>query len=333
MKPKKILDVDAPLVDNAITLWRMGELVAMPTETVYGLGADATNGQAVAKIYSVKSRPQFNPLIVHVADVATAQKYVQWNDTAEMLARAFWPGPLTLVMKRRLYCRISDLVSAGGDTIAVRIPSHPLVQKMLAGFGGGIAAPSANRSGRISPTCAQHVREELGDNVKLIVDGGACTVGLESTVLDISGAAPTLLRAGTITRKAIEALLYPEEDKANKKTPQAAYRGLRTPDMDDGLKSPGMLASHYAPSIPVRLNVEEVAEDEALLAFGEPLNGAATTLNLSETGDMLEAAANLFAHMRALDVPTHRAIAVMPVPNIGVGEAINDRLWRASAGR
>ena len=305
----------------------------MPTETVYGLGADATNGQAVAKIYAMKTRPQFNPLIVHVADIATAQKYVMWNDTAEKLAAVFWPGPLTLVLKRRVYCRISELVSAGGDTLAIRIPSHPLAQRMLVGFGGGIAAPSANRSGRISPTSAQHVVEELGDQVKLIVDGGPCQFGLESTVVDVSGLAPVLLRPGSITRAELEAVLFSDQDHKKKSVAHAARMELRTAQTKGALKSPGMMESHYAPSLLVRLNVEEVAADEALLAFGPALAGAATTLNLSETGDMLEAAANLFAYMRALDVAPHRAIAVMPVPNSGIGEAINDRLWRASAAR
>jgi L-threonylcarbamoyladenylate synthase len=335
MKRPEILDVDVKLVDNAVTLWRAGELVAMPTETVYGLGADATNGQAVAKIYSMKARPQFNPLIVHVADVTTAKKYVQWNDTAEKLAAAFWPGPLTLVLKRRIYCHINELVSAGGSTLAIRIPSHPVAQQLLKAFGGGIAAPSANRSGRISPTTAQHVRDELGDAVKLVVDGGPCEIGLESTVVDLSGEAPTVLRPGSITRAAIEAVLFTADEANEKKAAHAARQELRLADTDGGeLKSPGMMETHYAPELPVRMNAETVDADEALLAFGPtPIEGAATTLNLSETGDMIEAAANLFAYMRLLDVPAHRAIAVMPIDNTGIGEAINDRLWRASAAR
>ncbi|MFZ4540803.1 MAG: L-threonylcarbamoyladenylate synthase, partial [Rickettsiales bacterium] len=209
MNRPEILHIDNSLVDNAVTLWRKGALVALPTETVYGLGADATNGEAVASIYMVKARPQFNPLIVHVADIATAKKYVEWNDTAEALAQTFWPGPLTLVLKRRADSPISELVSAGGDSIAIRIPSHPVALQLLKAFGGGIAAPSANRSGRISPTTAQHVRDELGDRITLIIDGGACEVGLESTVLDVLGEGPVILRPGSITREMIEAVLPP----------------------------------------------------------------------------------------------------------------------------
>ncbi len=308
-------------MDNAVTLWREGGLIAMPTETVYGLAADATNGEAIARIYALKSRPQFNPLIVHVADTRAAIRYVEWNDTAELLAEAFWPGPLTLVLKRRARSRISELVSAGGDTLAVRVPAHPVALELLQAFNGAIAAPSANRSGRVSPTTAQHVRDEFGDDAPLIVDGGACAVGLESTVLDISGDAPVLLRAGAVTREMIEAVLNVKVINAQ----QAS---------DGALKSPGLLASHYAPSIPVRLNALDVASDEALLAFGpSPLTGAATTLNLSPRGDLIEAAANLFAYLRALDVPAHRAIAVMPISTEGIGEAILDRLTRASVGR
>lgn len=325
-------------MDNAVTLWREGGLVAMPTETVYGLAADATNGEAVARIYALKSRPQFNPLIVHVADTRAAIRYVEWNDTAELLAEAFWPGPLTLVLKRRARSRISELVSAGGDTLAVRVPAHPVALDLLQAFNGAIAAPSANRSGRVSPTTAQHVRDEFGDEAPLIVDGGACEVGLESTVLDISGDAPVLLRAGAITREMIIRVIEGGLTPYASLTPavNGSREALRTPNQPFGeaLKSPGLLASHYAPSIPVRLNVLDVASDEALLAFGpSPLTGAATTLNLSPRGDLIEAAANLFAYLRALDVPAHRAIAVMPIPSAGIGEAILDRLTRASVGR
>lgn len=325
MKRTKILDIDKMLVDSAVTLWRAGELVALPTETVYGLGADATNGQAVARIYQVKSRPQFNPLIVHVADVPTAQKYVVWSDAAEALAQKFWPGPLTLILPRRADCLVSELVSAGGDTLAIRIPSHPVARQLLAAFGGGIAAPSANRSGRVSPTTAQHVRDELGNDVKLIIDGGACTVGVESTVVDLTGEAPVILRPGAVTRAMVEGVFSLQLPVVSKEDLQ-----LSLPS-NPAFKSPGQLASHYAPSIPVRLNTVEVAADEALLAFGPtPMVGAATTLNLSPKGNLIEAAANLFAYMRALDTPNHRSIAVMAIPNEGVGEAINDRLARAS---
>ncbi len=311
MKPAVILDVEASLVDKAISLWNAGQLVGMPTETVYGLAADATNGEAVARIYSLKSRPQFNPLIVHVAYVGMAELYVEWNDMAEALADAYWPGALTLVLKRRADSPISELVSAGGDTIAIRCPVHPVAHQLIAAFGRGIAAPSANRSGRVSPTTAQHVRDEFGEAL-FTIDGGACSLGIESTVVDATGERPVILRPGSITRAMIEKVVGPVAEG------------------DGTIKSPGQLESHYAPSIPVRLNATEVAADEALLAFGAPLAGAAQTLNLSERGDQLEAAANLFAHLRALDDAAFTAIAVMQVPEIGIGEAINDRLRRAS---
>jgi L-threonylcarbamoyladenylate synthase len=306
-------------VDKAISLWRSGELVAIPTETVYGLAADASNGEAVAKIYAMKARPQFNPLIIHVVDVATAKRYVEWNADAQLLANAFWPGPLTLVLRRRADSPISALASAGGGTLAIRIPAHPVARQLLAAFGGGIAAPSANRSGRVSPTTAAHVRAEFGDALPLIIDGGACDVGLESTVIDLSGDALAVLRLGAITREMLEKTLG---------------RPLAVSSDSGAPKSPGMLLSHYAPSIPVRMGAKQVAADEALLAFGAaPLSGAGAMLNLSASGDVVEAAANLFAHLRALDDGRFRAIAVMPIPNTGVGEAINDRLTRASAGR
>ena len=318
MNHRDIPYIDPVLVDKAVTLWGAGELVAIPTETVYGLGADATNGQAVAKIYSVKSRPQFNPLIVHVSDVATAQKFVEWTPLAEQLAARFWPGPLTLVLKRKSDSPISELVSAGGDTIALRMPSHPVALQLLRAFGGGIAAPSANRSGRVSPTTAAHVESELGDVLPLIIDGGPSDVGLESTVLDLSGEAPVILRPGSVTRAMLEAVLGTALMNAH-----AAKGAL--------LKSPGQLESHYAPSLPVRLHATDVRADEALLAFGSQLpQGAATVLNLSPSGDLIEAAANLFAYLRALDDARYAGIAVMPIPHEGIGEAINDRLKRAA---
>lgn len=317
MNPPQIPYLDVSLVDKAISLWKSGQLVAIPTETVYGLGADACNGLAVAAIYHVKSRPQFNPLIVHVANAAIAQRYVEWTPLAEKLAAAFWPGPLTLVLKRRADCPVSELVSAGGDTIAIRVPAHPVTQQLLEAFGGGIAAPSANRSGRISPTTAQHVRDGLGDAVPLVIDGGPCEVGLESTVIDLSGAAPALLRPGSITRAMLEKALG-----------QPVLTGAQG---EGALKSPGQLESHYAPRIPVRLNAADVAADEALLAFGTPvIAGAAHTLNLSPSGDLIEAAANLFHHLHVLDDARYRAIAVMPIPTTGIGEAIADRLKRAA---
>lgn len=318
MHPHKILHVDACLVDKALSLWQLGQLVAFPTETVYGLGADATNGEAVARIYAVKSRPQFNPLIVHVADADAAKRYAEWNPLAEALSGAFWPGPLTLVLKRRANCAISSLVSAGGDTIALRVPAHPVAQALLRAWDGGIAAPSANRSGRVSPTTATHVHEELGSAIPLIIDGGACTVGIESTVVDCTGDRAVILRPGTITQENIAACV-----------PLAS---THTSGMAGGvILAPGQLASHYAPSIPVRCQATSVGPNEALLAFGSPvLQGAARTLNLSAKGDLLEAAANLFAYLRTLDDAAYAAIAVMPIPKEEIGIAINDRLRRAA---
>jgi L-threonylcarbamoyladenylate synthase len=318
MKPAETLHIDATLVDNALTLWREGKLVAIPTETVYGLAADATMGQAVASIYAMKSRPAFNPLIVHVASIEMAQAYGVWSAQAEALARAFWPGPLTLVLPSVAGSAMCDLVSAGGDTVAVRMPNHPIARQLIAAYGRGIAAPSANRSGRISPTTAQHVRDEFGSALPLIIDGGACTLGLESTVVDLSGAEPALLRPGSITAAMLASHL-----------PTLVLPSRAT---GTSLKSPGLLHAHYAPSIPLRLDAQSVASDEALLAFGpHPLPGAAATCNLSPEGSLIDAAANLFAMMRLLDQPSYRAIAVMPIPDDGVGVAICDRLQRASA--
>ena len=314
----KLPDIANELVDKAVSLWQGGEVVAIPTETVYGLAADACNGEAVARIYVLKSRPQFNPLIVHVADANIAKNYAEWNPLAEALVDAFWPGPLTLVLKRRADCAISELVSAGGDTLAIRVPAHAVALQLLRAWGGGIAAPSANQSGRVSPTTAQHVRDEFGHALPLIIDGGACDIGIESTVVDCTGTAPVILRPGAITRVMVEQVVSCELSVVSE---QAA----------DHLRSPGQLASHYAPSIPVRLHVTEVREGDALLAFGaHELLGAAQTLNLSPTGNLIEAAANLFAYLRALDDAKFSAIAVMPIPNDGIGEAINDRLTRAS---
>ena len=316
-------DVDVTLVDKAISLWKSGQVVVFPTETVYGLGADATNAHAVARIYEVKSRPRFNPLIVHVASIDRAKTYGVWNHAAEVLAHHFWPGPLTLVCARTADCPISDLVSAGGDTVAIRIPRHPTALALLHAWEGGIAAPSANRSGRVSPTSAEHARAELGDAVPLIIDGGLCDIGLESTVIDVSGDHPVILRPGGITRP----MLHPLVEKNRFE--------LRFAHDDAGhgtLKSPGQLASHYAPCIPVRLNARDVASTEALLAFGTPVPaGAKRVMQLSERGDLVEAAANLFSALHTLDSKDYACIAVMPIPETGIGEAINDRLRRAAA--
>jgi len=314
------LSVDRVSIDEAARLIREGELVAFPTETVYGLGGDATNERAVAKIFEAKGRPQFNPLISHVLDAGEAKRLVQWNDVADKLAARFWPGPLTLVLPRAKNSPIALLATAGLDTAAIRAPAHPMAQALIRAAGRPIAAPSANRSGAVSPTRAEHVAESLGARVKLILDGGPCEVGLESTVLDLTTATPTLLRPGGATREAIEAVTGP------------VALSDAIPSGDAAHKSPGQLASHYAPARPVRLDATSVAADEALLAFGpQPLTGARQTVNLSPSGDLTEAAANLFAHLRALDQPGIARIAVMPVPQTGLGLAINDRLRRAAA--
>lgn len=305
------------MIAEAARLIRDGELVAFPTETVYGLGADATNERAVAKIFEAKGRPHFNPLISHVLDAAEAQRFVRWNDTAEKLAARFWPGPLTLVLPRGVNSPIALLATAGLDTVAIRAPAHPMAQALIHASGRPIAAPSANRSGAVSPTLASHVAQSLGDRVKLILDGGPCTVGLESTVLDLTTATPTLLRPGGATREEIETVIGP------------VALSNAIPNGDAAHKSPGQLASHYAPSRPVRLEAVAAEAGEALLGFGP--NAPAAMLNLSKTGDLAEAAANLFAHLRALDSPGVTRIAVMPIPQTGLGLAINDRLRRAAA--
>lgn len=304
----------------AATLLKNGGLVAFPTETVYGLGGDATNERAVAAIFEAKGRPQFNPLISHVLDAEEARRFVRWNDTAERLAAKFWPGALTLVLPRCEGSTIALLATAGLDTVAIRAPSHPVAQALIRAAGRPIAGPSANRSGAVSPTRAEHVAESLGERVPMIIDGGPCLVGVESTVLDLSGDAPVLLRPGGVSREAIEAVIGPI----------ALSDAL--PAGDAARNSPGQLASHYAPSRPVRLDATAVGADEGLLAFGPGVpQGAMLTLNLSPTGDLGEAAANLFAMMRALDRPGIGRIAVMSIPETGLGLAINDRLRRAAA--
>ncbi len=293
-----------------------GDIVAFPTETVYGLGANALDPRAVAKLFAAKERPRFNPLIVHVPNLAEATEHALINEPGRKLADAFWPGPLTLVLKKRSTCGIADLVSAGLDTIAVRIPAHPVAQELLAKAGVPIAAPSANRSGRISPTTAQHVEAELGDVPAMILDGGPCPLGIESTVVSLVGRDPVLLRAGAIPREPIERILG---------TPLAAG------EKAEPASSPGQLASHYAPNTPLRLDAIAVGPDEALLAFGgEVPAGARVTVNLSPSGNLEEAAAKLFAALRELDQSRASAIAVMPIPGTGLGEAINDRLRRGA---
>ena len=295
---------------------RDGGLVAFPTETVYGLGGDATQGNAVARIFAAKGRPSFNPLIVHVADISWVADLATTDTRFGILAGTFWPGPLTFVLPRRAGCPVSELVSAGLDSIAVRRPDHPVAQKLLRETERPLAAPSANASGTVSPTLAAHVAASLGNKVDLILDGGPCRVGVESTVLDLTQNAATILRPGAITAEQIAALIGPVAIPAE--DPAAP-------------KSPGQLASHYAPSLPVRLNATTAKPDEALLGFGAV---AQATLNLSPTGNLVEAAANLFAMMRALDDPARfKAIAVAPIPSTGIGIAINDRLKRAAATR
>jgi L-threonylcarbamoyladenylate synthase len=305
-------------IATAVAALNAGQLVAFPTETVYGLGADAGNDRAVAAIFAAKNRPSFNPLIIHVADQAMAERLARFDERARRLAKHHWPGPLTLVLPRRFDSRISLLASAGLDTLALRLPRHPVAAALLAAFGGPIAAPSANPSGRLSPTAAAHVVEWLGDKLAAILDGGPTTIGLESTIVDLAGPTARLLRPGGLPAEEIERLIGP----------------LSAPVPGTGPVAPGMLASHYAPDLPLRLDSVDVAPDEALLAFGPaPLPGARTTLNLSPQGDLTEAAANLFAHLRRLDASDAKSIAAMPVPEQGLGRAINDRLRRAAAPR
>jgi L-threonylcarbamoyladenylate synthase len=314
----RVLNASSAAIAAVARCLAAGGLVAFPTETVYGLGADACNGEAVARLYAAKGRPVFNPLIAHVADLGAARRLGAFNADAERLAAAFWPGPLTLVLPRRPDCPVADLALAGLDSVALRVPAHPLAQALLKAFGGPIVAPSANRSGHVSPTSAAHVLADLRGRIDLLLDGGPCPVGLESTIVACLDG-PTLLRPGGVAREEIERVLG---------------RALVVPPAQTAPLAPGMLASHYAPKARLRLNAETARAGEALLAFGAnapPVNGA--MLNLSARGDLVEAAANLFSHLRALDASGAKAIAVMPVPNEGLGEAINDRLARAAAPR
>lgn len=310
-----IVEPDVASIMRAAKLLQDGGLVAFPTETVYGLGGDATNDETVAAIFSAKSRPSFNPLIVHLLRADEAERLAEIDGRAALMMQRFWPGPLSLVLRRAPRCPISLLASAGLDTLALRVPAHPVAQALLRASGRPIAAPSANRSGKVSPTTANDVAAELDGRIDAILDGGACRVGIESTVLDLSGQKPMLLRPGGVALEAIEALLGPIEQAADSDTPS----------------SPGMLASHYAPTTPLRLNATSVNAGEALLAFGPNApSGAAKSLSLSDSGNLDEAAAHLFAMLRALDRPEFSAIAVMPIPETGLGRAINDRLRRAA---
>jgi L-threonylcarbamoyladenylate synthase len=320
MSPRTLRLVAAE-VAQAAALLQAGQLVAFPTETVYGLGADATSGTAVAAIYAAKNRPSFNPLIAHYATAAAAFEDVTPTPLAERLAAAFWPGPLTLVLPRRAGCAVSHLAGAGLDTQAVRVPAHPLARRLMAAVGRPVAAPSANPSGRVSPTTAEHVLDGLDGRIAAVIDGGPCPVGLESTVVDLSGEWPTLLRAGGVTLEALRAVV-----------PAITVAGQ---DAGATPRSPGQLLSHYAPDLPLRLDAVAVDGTEALLAFGTPLAGAALVYSLSDRGDLTQAAARLFAGLRHLDAEGRArglsGIAAMPIPATGLGRAINDRLQRAAA--
>jgi L-threonylcarbamoyladenylate synthase len=314
----RILPSDREGVDAAARCLAAGGLVAFPTETVYGLGAAAGNGAAIARLYRAKGRPRFNPLIVHFADAEAARAQVAFDRRADLLAATFWPGALTLVLPRRPDCAVSLLASAGLGSLAVRVPHHPVADGLLAACGRPIAAPSANASGKLSPTTAEHVARSLGSKVAMILDGGRCPVGIESTVLDLTEPTPILLRPGGVTAEEITAVIGPLTAPA--------------PAHDNTPKSPGMLTSHYAPDLPLRLDAREARPGEALLAFGPgSIAGAAAVENLSPNGDLVEAAGNLFAMLRSLDRPGLGGIAVAPIPDHGLGRAINDRLWRAAA--
>jgi len=302
-------------VARAAEILRAGGLVVLPTETVYGLGADAANPRAVARIYEAKGRPQFNPLIAHVLGLDEAEAHAVLHENARKLAHAFWPGPFTIVARRRADSNVAELACAGLDTIALRAPSHPMARELLTAFGGPIVAPSANRSGHVSATTAQHAAEDLGGRVDLVLDGGPCAIGLESTIVAVADdERVTLLRPGAISRGEIEALVGPIA---------VAHGGA--------IQAPGMMESHYAPRARMRLDADAPRAGEAYLAFGAPAPAGGATL--SATGDLVEAAANLYAALRALDATGADVIAVAPIPGDGLGEAIRDRLARAAAPR
>ena len=311
-KPQRVISGSKGLQRARLAI-QAGDIVAFSTETVYGLGADATNNQAVAKIFKTKGRPRFNPLIIHVLNENDAKNLVSWNTVANKLSRAFWPGPLTLVLPRLPGCKVSFLASAGLDTLAIRVPSHNLARKLLSSTDCPIAAPSANKFGRMSPTTALHVDEEFGPELTLILDGGPCALGLESTVVDLTTKRPVLLRPGSITNEEIGTVIGP----------------IATATQHSKIKSPGMLDRHYAPKASLRLNVNAPVDGEVLGGFG-PLapDGA---VNLSPTGDLLEAATNFFSTLRELDSAGNKKLVIMPIPTSGLGFAINDRLKRAAS--
>jgi L-threonylcarbamoyladenylate synthase len=325
----RILKADQTAVAAAARCLAEGGLLAFPTETVYGLGADACNGEAIARLYEAKGRPAFNPLICHVPDRATALRLGDFDADAARLAQALWPGPLTLVVPKRPDCGVAELATAGLATIALRVPAHPVAHAILSAFGKPVVAPSANRSGHVSPTTAAHVLADLRGRIDLIIDGGPTPVGLESTIVACLDR-PVLLRPGGLPRAEIERAL-------GRALPEAAPDGSVLAEDGAVPMAPGQLASHYAPHASLRLDAGSVQAGEALLAFGPVLPpgavGAARVLNLSARGDLIEAAANLFSHLRALDAPGVSMIAVMPVPHQGLGEAINDRLRRGQAPR
>lgn len=314
-------------IKQAIEHLSNGEVVALPTETVYGLAGSALNGEAIAKIYEAKGRPSFNPLIVHVPDIETARKYGDFSGQALTLASLFWPGPLTIIVKQVKACAIHKLATAGLDTIALRVPAHPDMRAVLKGSNLPLAAPSANASGGLSPTSPKHVLRSLSGKIPMVLAGGGCDVGLESSVIDMSSGSPTLLRPGAITKDQLSQALGCDVAEGFEET--------KNP------KSPGLLMKHYAPSIPIRLKAIDVKEGEALLAFGSDKfmgiagGGFAKNLpvgryqNLSPSGDLSEAAANLFGMLHALDKPENKGIAVMDIPDEGLGVAINNRLKRA----
>ncbi len=313
-------------IATAITRLRAGDLVAFPTETVYGLGADATNASAVAHIFAAKQRPEFNPLISHVASPDAAFKLGMENPISTSLANAFWPGPLTLILQRKAQCPVALLATAGLDKIGLRVPSHKGAQLLLRAFGKPVAAPSANPSGQISPSTADHVVHSLGENVEFVLDGGPCESGLESTIIDCTGRRACLLRPGGITREAIATAL--------------AEAGLDptitiAKPLDDRAKplAPGQLQSHYAPRATLRLAAETWKRGEELIGFGKIHGAGKLQLNLSPSGNLIEAAANLFSMLHAADATSTEKIAIAPIPNTGLGEAINDRLLRAAAPR
>ena len=300
-------------IADAVERLQSGNLIGLPTETVYGLAGDATSAEAVARIYALKGRPSFNPLIAHIASMEMAEREAEFSDTARKLADAFWPGALTLVLPVAPTNSICDLARAGLDTQALRFPAHPIAQQVIKAYGKPLAAPSANKSGQISPTLKRHVEDEFGDALHLILDGGQSVLGIESTVLAVFGDEVTLLRPGSLGREKIEGVI-------GRKISSSMHD-------DTAPRSPGMLTRHYAPDARLRLNVTTPQPHEAFLGFGPSEHKV--TLNLSEAGDLTEAASNLYAMLRALDTAPD-AIAVAPIPDTGLGEAINDRLRRAA---